>query len=405
MKRVLYVSYDGMTDPLGEGQVINYLLGLTKNGYAFDILSFEKTDKFEKQGPRIKKILEENSIGWYPKVFHTSPPILSKIYDKVVLGNTAIKLHKKNKYDLVHCRGYLGSEVGLMLKKKYSIPFIFDMRGFWADEKLDGGAWNKKYYFWRQVYSFYKRKEIAFIKNANHIISLTDTGKTEIKKWSFYDNEIPISIIPCCANAENFSLINAEKKAFARKLNGIEPERFVLTYLGSLGSWYMIEEMLLFFKTLLAKIPNALFFIITNSDHNIILEKIESYQINKNSIKIITVPFSDVPINMYASDCSISFIKPVYSKMSSSPVKVGEILSMGIPLIANAIGDNEKLLVENKFGVLVKDFSEKTFNKIVENIEENINIEPQKIREAALKIFSLEEGVKKYTAVYKSLLG
>ena len=147
------------------------------------------------------------------------------------------------------------------------------------------------------------------------------------------------------------------------------------------------------------------FFIITNSDHNIILEKIESYQINKNSIKIITVPFSDVPINMYASDCSISFIKPVYSKMSSSPVKVGEILSMGIPLIANAIGDNEKLLVENKFGVLVKDFSEKTFNKIVENIEENINIEPQKIREAALKIFSLEEGVKKYTAVYKSLLG
>jgi len=27
-KKILYISYDGMTDPLGEGQVINYLIGL-----------------------------------------------------------------------------------------------------------------------------------------------------------------------------------------------------------------------------------------------------------------------------------------------------------------------------------------------------------------------------------------
>jgi len=32
-------------------------------------------------------------------------------------------------------------------------------------------------------------------------------------------------------------------------------------------------------------------------------------------------------------------IKQVYSKISSSPVKIGEILSMKIPMISNAIGD------------------------------------------------------------------
>ena len=35
-----------MTDSLGEGQVINYLIGLRTYNYEFDILSFEKSGKF-----------------------------------------------------------------------------------------------------------------------------------------------------------------------------------------------------------------------------------------------------------------------------------------------------------------------------------------------------------------------
>ena len=36
-----------MTDSLGEGQVISYLTELSKNGYEFDILSFEKPEKYK----------------------------------------------------------------------------------------------------------------------------------------------------------------------------------------------------------------------------------------------------------------------------------------------------------------------------------------------------------------------
>ncbi len=30
---ILYISYDGMTDPLGQSQVLPYLKGLAKKGY------------------------------------------------------------------------------------------------------------------------------------------------------------------------------------------------------------------------------------------------------------------------------------------------------------------------------------------------------------------------------------
>ena len=48
--KVLYISYDGMTDPLGQSQVLPYVFGLQKRGYEFHVLSFEKMDRYNKQG-------------------------------------------------------------------------------------------------------------------------------------------------------------------------------------------------------------------------------------------------------------------------------------------------------------------------------------------------------------------
>ncbi len=41
-KQILYVSYDGMTDPLGQSQVLPYIEGLSKYGYQYTLISCEK---------------------------------------------------------------------------------------------------------------------------------------------------------------------------------------------------------------------------------------------------------------------------------------------------------------------------------------------------------------------------
>ena len=46
MKNILFISYDGMTDPLGQSQVIPYLQGLSKKGFQFYLLSCEKPEAF-----------------------------------------------------------------------------------------------------------------------------------------------------------------------------------------------------------------------------------------------------------------------------------------------------------------------------------------------------------------------
>src|SRR4030095_1911527 len=118
---------------------------------------------------------------------------------------------------MVHCRSYVAADVGLQLKKKYGTKFFFDMRGFWADEKKDGGSWNTANPFYEKVYSYYKKKEAEYLQNADYIISLTEAGRKEMLQWSYYNPNVPLQVIPCCADLDLFSLTNANEKKRSRE--------------------------------------------------------------------------------------------------------------------------------------------------------------------------------------------
>ena len=71
-----------MTDPLGQSQVLPYLVALSERGYQFTILSFEKPARFEKEKAIITDITRKAGINWIPLTYTKNPPVLSKMYDR-----------------------------------------------------------------------------------------------------------------------------------------------------------------------------------------------------------------------------------------------------------------------------------------------------------------------------------
>ncbi|OFY93460.1 MAG: hypothetical protein A3K10_17920, partial [Bacteroidetes bacterium RIFCSPLOWO2_12_FULL_31_6] len=340
---VLYLSYDGMTDPLGQSQVIPYLIGLSKHGYKFTIISFEKFDNYRKRNASILSVLNQTSINWVPITYHKSPPVLSTLYDLLMLRNKAVALHKKENFQIVHCRSYVTSLVGLYLKRNLGIKFIFDMRGFWPDERIDGKIWNLSNPLYKAIHSYFKKKESEFLSNADYTISLTYNAKKEIHTWSHIKNQpVHIEVIPCCADLHFYSPANinkSEANKLAQKLN-ITSADFILSYLGSVGTWYLLDEMLDFFLRLLQKNNNSKFLFITPDSPTHLYEKAKQKGIEASKIVIYSANRNEVPLLLSLSHLSIFFIKPVYSKKASSPTKQGEIMGMGIPLICNdGVGD------------------------------------------------------------------
>lgn len=404
---VLYLSYDGLTDGLGRSQVLPYIIGLSRLGHSFTIISFEKDAPFQKEGKNIQKIVDDSGMSWYPLKYTSWPPILSTLYDVHNLNRTIARLHSEAPFDIVHCRSYITSLAGLALKKKHGVKMIFDMRAFYADERVDGGIWNLNNPLFKAVYKYFKRKEVEFLEGADYSISLTEKGKDIIHSWDHIkNNPVPVQVIPCCADLEHFhpSRIDATRKSGMQKKLGLSKDDFVITYLGSIGTWYLLDEMLDFFKVLLEKKSNAKFLFVTTDEPSTITKPATAKGIPADRIAISPAKREEVPTFLSLANAAIFFIQPVFSKSGSSPTKHGEMLGMGLPVIANSgVGDVDSIIQDTKSGILVDDFSEGSYKNAVDQIDELLKIPISDLQNAAQKYYSLEEGVRKYNQVYTAI--
>ena len=97
------------------------------------------------------------------------------------------------------------------------------MRGFYADERVDGKIWNKNHFIFKHIYNYFKTKEIEFLQESSHTVSLTTAGKKEIESWKL-KGQSPISVIPCCTDEDLFRKENINP---VRKEIGIKEDDFV----------------------------------------------------------------------------------------------------------------------------------------------------------------------------------
>jgi glycosyltransferase involved in cell wall biosynthesis len=404
-KKILYISYDGMTDPLGQSQVLPYLASLATAGYEFTIISFEKRNRFEKDKANIERIVKASGIKWKPLLFSKNPPFLSKVYDRWKLKQTIKKLFRDQQFDMIHCRSYVAAEIGLWAKKKYGTKFLFDMRGFWADEKIDSGQWNLSNPLYKWAYNHYKKREKDFLLNADAVVSLTHAAKNEMHNKPDYKN-VEIDVIPCCADLDHFDFhhINPDFTNGLREQLGIKATGKVITYLGSVGGWYMTKEMFSFFKELLLQYPGYTMLVLTKDDADNVKNEAAQYGIPAEKIIVRYAGRNELPDYLSLSDCSIFFIRPTYSKMASSPTKHAELMGMGIPVICNNIGDTGHVIEDTQTGIVINNFNEKEYRQVVAKMPELLAIDKNKIREGAFKYFDLEKGAGEYLQIYKRLL-
>lgn len=406
MKKVLYISYDGMTDPLGQSQVLPYISGLSKEGYEFHLVSFEKEDRFNIHREHIQLICDNANIQWHPQDYKHEGGLKKTVKQVRRMKRVVRYLQEKHAFDIAHCRSYISALSGLYLKRKHGVKFVFDMRGFWANERVDGKIWNISNPIFKNIYNYFKRKEIVFFSEADYTISLTENGRDEIYSWKqFESKKPPIQIIPCCVNLDLFNpdSISTTQITDTKNTLGIKTDQFVLGYVGSIGTWYMLAEMLDYFKVLQGIKKNAVFLFISGEEPELIYLEAEKKGISRKSILVHSVLHKDVPLHISLFDESIFFIRASYSKKASSPTKQGEIMAMGIPLVCNAgVGDTDRIVKKYQSGKIITEFTSDAYQTAITDKGE-FNIE--RTKEGAKEYFSLSQGVKNYLKVYKSIDG
>jgi glycosyltransferase involved in cell wall biosynthesis len=381
-KRVLYLSYDGLTDPLGQSQILPYLTGLSDLGHQITIVSFEKRERFSMSASAIKALCAGSRIEWIPLFYHKNPPVFSTLYDLFSLRQKTKELMSVRDFHLIHCRSYITPIVGMWLKKKFKCKLIFDMRGFWADERVEGGLWNRRNPVYERIYQFFKRKERHFITQADHVVVLTNEAKNVIETWGIKSN---LTVIPCCVDLDLFNSqsISNEERSLLRKKLSITQQTFVLIYIGSVGTWYLFDEMQSYFARIKAVIPDSKFLVLTPDK-----EKVPSHP----DYIVLTVSRSEVPRYIAISDASICFIKPSFSKKGSSATKMAEVLAMEIPVITNPGWGDVDFLNGKVHGLLVVQPDQPVEVS-------TLTLKAQR-NELFTQMYSLQQGIQRYHTIY-----
>ena len=163
-----------------------------------------------------------------------------------------------------------------------------------------------------------------------------------------------------------------------------------------------------FFKAAKEKNADSFALILTQSNPEMISDLLKNRGLSENDFYIAKVSPSEIPKYLSAADAAISFIKPCFSKLSSSPTKIAEYLISGVPVISNrGVGDVAELIEANKVGAVLANFDEKSYLTALAELEElqKSGDLREKCRETARNEFDLEKTAgAKYRSIYEKLL-
>jgi glycosyltransferase involved in cell wall biosynthesis len=402
---VLYLSYDGMCDPLGGSQVLPYLKELAALGHRISLVSFEKPERSPDERAEVQRMCSEAGIDWHPLAYHKRPPVLSSMYDLRRMHALAERLHGERAFDIVHCRSYLPALVGLRMKRRSGIRFLFDMRGFWADERREGGAWKDSNPLLAAVYRYFKRREREFWAEADHIVSLTHEAAAVLESERLRGARVaPVTVIPCCVDFGVFPAIDSGRRAHARRLLGIGPDEHVLAYIGSLGGNYMLREMLDYFSVYRQRHGPAKFLFVTQVPEATIRSAAAKCGLDQDEIVVRSASRDQVPMLVAAADLGIAFKQPSFSAKACSPTKLGEMLALELPVIVNGgVGDVATVIEESGAGVVVTGFNEDAYRSALDTLD-TLKPDMERWRSVARQWFDLGTGVDRYAAIYLNLV-
>lgn len=385
---LLFITWDGPQTSYMEGLFMPIFQEIAKQGaYQFHVIQFTWADA--------RKIAHTQAAADDMGITYTAWPVLRKPNVStgslltVLTSSAKIKKYiRENNIHIVMPRSTFPAMIVNQIKNK-TFKLIFDADGLPIEERIDFAGLKKESF----QYKLMKSAETKMLKSADAVITrsqksidihLAHIGESYRSKFSVVFN----------GRDRNVFAYRPHLKEEVRQELGLKDE-LLFVYAGSLGPQYCLTEMLQIFKAYAEKCE-AKFLILTGNtafaEQNIPTEL-------KAHIILKSVPAEKVSFYLNGSDLAFGLRKPTFSMQGVAPIKLGEYLLCGLPVIASkGIGDTEKIL-ENFEECYLYDHSVGLLPQIeqIKNfVEKAIFADRNKIAQKAQDYFSLEAAAESY---------
>ena len=391
MKNLLFITWDGPQTSYMEGLFMPIFQEIAKTSdVKFHVLQFTWAD--ENKISETKSAADKMGITYSALSILRKPNVSVGSLLTVLTSSNKIKNYiQENNIDVVMPRSTFPAMIVNKIKNRH-FKIIFDADGLPIEERIDFSGLQKDSF----QYKLMKSAETKMLKNADAVITrsqkaigvhINNIGNENRNKFSVVFN----------GRDKNLFKLNSNSRVEARKELGLENE-FLFVYAGSLGTQYCFPEMLEIFKNH-TKANNSKFLILTGNTE-FAEQKIPNEL--KSSVILKSVKSDEVPYYLNAGDAAFALRQPSFSMQGVAPIKLGEYLLCGLPVIASkGIGDT---------GDILKNFEEcylydhsiglQSQSKLIINfLEKAIFADKSRIADKAKDYFSLEAAADSYIKI------
>lgn len=298
--------------------------------------------------------------------------------------------------DIIHARSYLSALICLALKYMgIGKKFIFDMRGLYLLEGVISSRWEKSDLSFK-IWSWFEK---ILFSTSDWIISQSSFMEGYARKTS---PDARILTIPCCVDIRKFSLPNSERKK-RRAEFGIS-DKFVVAYLGSLGSFHDPKFIANSYSLLKRYLPNPYLLVVSHSDFSPLVKALSKLKISDKDFTLTHSP-KDVEKIVPLGDVGLHVFDDLSITPSVVSVKLGEYLSSGLPVIVtHNLTSIKKLVDDYHCGVVVDMTDTEDIRSKMQELVRNRGGMGKNALKLARDYFSVKVCARKYLEVYKDIL-
>lgn len=395
MTPTLYLTRNGLLEPLGHSQVFSYLRGLSQE-HRITLITYEKDDDWAdtQRVAKLRAECERLGILWLPQRFRPQPKVIAPALSMVRMVWLVAREVRRQRVRLIHARSYIPAAVALVVSRLTGVPFIFDMRALWPDELITAGRLRRG----SMLHKAMVASERACLRHAGGVVSLTHAAAEHLRR--VYPEDLAgqtVAVIPTCADLDRF--VPASQP----------PSQHVIGCLGTvLSGWFRLDWLSAFLAVAAKRDPELRFELTTRDDPAKVRAAIGGDADLQSRLRIAPSASERVHEVLQGQMASVMFYAGgEISELGRSPTRMAEILGCGLPVVANeGVGDVAQIIREHHVGVLVSGSSQQEMAVAWDELEQLL-ADPDlagRCRRAAEAVFSLETGTAAYSALYAKVI-
>jgi glycosyltransferase involved in cell wall biosynthesis len=393
----LYLSRNGLLEPLGQSQVFAYLRGLSQD-YNITLITYEKDEDWADKA-RLQKArtdCKDLGIRWLPQHFRRWPKIVAPAFSMIRMVWLVRREVRRRDIRLIHARSNIPAATALAVSWITGVPFLFDLRSLFPEELITARRMRRGSFLHRAIIW---AERLCLAKSAA-VISQTHVAVNHLK--SVYPTELKnqrLVMIPTCADLDRFS-------PPLDRPSGPTVHGCIGTIL---SGWFRTDWLAAWLSAVAQDDTDARFDIVTRDDADRVRVALDPMNKFGDRLMIGPRPSEEMPAAVRGHDLTVMFYAGgEVSELGRSPTRMAEVLGCGLPVVANeGVGDVADIIRRYNVGVVVKDGSYAAMMAALDELKELRSDPdlPSRCRKAAEEVFSLQAGTEAYRKLYAKILG